>query len=324
MTAGNVRTPHRPTIERPLASSPVPLDVLATAEGTVAAYVGHLSRTGLAVSTQTKYGSHLRRFAAWLDGHPDHAPAQVFTDPWSRDHVMRDWRSAALDAKLAAATIDLSFAALDGLWEWVGLGRTTVKRVGGDVASLTRFGEHLDSRQDRAVLRAAERRGVRDLAIIALLRFAGLRVEEVHLLDATDVWVTAGKGAVEVRGKGSRIRQVPLNAAARKALRPWLAERRDYPTATSEPALFLTRAGTRVAVRSLRYMVREVGAAAGIPTLHPHQLRHTMARGLIDAGVALPEVQGYLGHKSISTTMIYTRPSVSQHDSAIEAGAVEW
>jgi site-specific recombinase XerD len=324
MTAGNVQRPRRTAANGAVAAAPVPPDVLADATATADAYAAHLSRTGLAEGTIGKYSSKVKAFAAWLTEQPDHEAGETFTDPFSRDYACRDYRTYLLhERRQAPATIDLAFAALDGLFTWLGLGPSTVKRVGSASTAVGGFGEHLDPTQTKTVMRAAERRGPRDLAIIGTLRFAGLRVAEVAALNTDDLWLTAGRGEVEVRGKGSKVRRIPLNASARATIRPWLAARRTNPGADG-PAMWLTDAGERLAIRSIRHLVGEVGKAAGISELHPHLLRHSFARGLVDAGAPLPEIQMLLGHSSLNTTMIYARPSAAQYGQVVELGVQAW
>jgi integrase len=59
-------------------------------------------------------------------------------------------------------------------------------------------------------------------------------------------------------------------------------------------------------------MVREVAAAAGIAKrLYPHLLRHTMATRLLAQGMAITDVQRFLGHEDIGTTRLYAETSVA-------------
>jgi site-specific recombinase XerD len=55
----------------------------------------------------------------------------------------------------------------------------------------------------------------------------------------------------------------------------------------------------------IRNAIRSVSVAASLPDLHPHQLRHTYARGLIQKGVHIRIIQELLGHASLQTTQIY-------------------
>lgn len=299
----------------------MPADTLTRPGDVAAAYRAHLERTGLAHATIRSYTGWVDKFTAWLDTEPGHEPVEAFTDPFGRDFAVRDWRAhLSLERRLAPGSVDVSLAALDAFYTWLGLGRAQVRRVG---AANSGFGEHLDEAQSKAVLRAAERRGPRDLALVGVMRFAGLRVAEVAALNVDDWWAQERSGEVQVRGKGGKARKVPLSADARRVLLGWEHARRAWPGADG-PALFLARGGDRLSARSIGHAVKQVGVAAGVPDLHPHLLRHTFARRLVASGVPLPEVRAYLGHSSLSSTAIYTRPSREEFTAGVERGGESW
>lgn len=138
---------------------------------------------------------------------------------------------------------------------------------------------------------------VRDLSLLVFLLNTGLRIAEVCALTAEDVQMGERSGWVTVRGgKGSKSRKVPLNAESRKALRMWLDARREE--AGSLFALTPSGAYRRLA---------ELGRRAGVE-VHPHALRHTLAKNLVDAGAGLHEVAALLGHSSLNTTRVYVTP----------------
>ncbi|MDE2276175.1 MAG: tyrosine-type recombinase/integrase, partial [Burkholderiales bacterium] len=75
-----------------------------------------------------------------------------------------------------------------------------------------------------------------------------------------------------------------------------------------EPALFVSRRGTRLTARQLRNRLQAQARQAGLPTrVHPHMLRHSYASHLLQSSGDLRAVQELLGHASISTTQVYTK-----------------
>ncbi|OQA16397.1 MAG: Tyrosine recombinase XerC [Chloroflexi bacterium ADurb.Bin360] len=158
----------------------------------------------------------------------------------------------------------------------------------------------------------------RDRAIVRLLLNSGLRLSEATALRIDDVTIRPRSGEVRVRrGKGSKARTVELNADARVALASWLKVRPD-----GGEALFVSQKGHALSARALSEVVRVMGNAAGITHLHPHLLRHSFAKNLVDQGVGLEVVADLLGHESLETTRIYTTPSAADRQRAVER--VSW
>ena len=143
----------------------------------------------------------------------------------------------------------------------------------------------------------------RDHAMVELLYSAGLRLAELHGLDAPP---GAFPDELRVLGKGRKERIVPVGSKARAALDAWLVERRAL-AADGEAALFVNRSGKRLSQRSIQLRLSAWATAAGLPAhLHPHKLRHSFATHLLESSGDLRAVQELLGHASLSTTQIYT------------------
>jgi integrase/recombinase XerC len=155
-----------------------------------------------------------------------------------------------------------------------------------------------------ACLRAAGRVGSEEnQALVTFLLHTGLRASEVCGLSFGDIDAGRYEGALRVRGKGSKERMVPLNAAARAALKDlgWTKG------ATPERPLLASQRGERLTPSGLLRRIRTVGQAAGL-RVTPHTLRHTYLKSLIDAGAPLQVAAALAGHASLQTTAGYTTP----------------
>jgi integrase/recombinase XerC len=167
--------------------------------------------------------------------------------------------------------------------------------------------------------RAAARGGfqeARDLAMLEVFYGTGIRLAELAGLDLADVDLVAEQ--VKVRGKGRKERILPLGRVAGRALRTYERARDAHVSGLSggrgdRRALFLARSGARLSPRGVQLAVhrhlRLFGARSGLKV---HSLRHTFATHLLDAGADLRAVQELLGHRSLSTTQVYTHTSIER------------
>jgi len=148
--------------------------------------------------------------------------------------------------------------------------------------------------------------GLRDRAILETLYSAGLRVSELVGLNLPDMDLDSG--VATVRGKGKKERLALLGRQAMEALERWLAQRGTIsPRALSQPAVYLNKSGTRLTTRSIGRLLEKYLALAGLdPRTSPHTLRHSFATHMLDRGADIRSVQELLGHRSLTTTQIYT------------------
>ena len=142
----------------------------------------------------------------------------------------------------------------------------------------------------------------RDQAILELFYSSGLRLSELTGLDLEQL--DLADGLVQVHGKGSKTRVLPIGRKARAALQNWLALR-----ALSNPAdnaVFVSQQGRRLGARAIQLRVKAAGERELGQNLHPHMLRHSFASHLLESSQDLRAVQELLGHSDIKTTQIYT------------------
>lgn len=150
----------------------------------------------------------------------------------------------------------------------------------------------------------------RDRAIIELFYSSGLRLAELVGLDIVDV--DLDDRALTAKGKGSKMRRLPVGSHACKAVEQWLSRRLDLPkripaSAIDSNALFISDRGKRITPRNVQSRLRYWNARQALPgKLHPHMLRHSFASHLLESSGDLRAVQELLGHADITTTQIYT------------------
>ncbi len=145
---------------------------------------------------------------------------------------------------------------------------------------------------------------IRDRAMMELMYGAGLRLAELVSVDVRDVQLRSGE--LRVIGKGDKERKVPFSGMATEWVGKWLRVRGDL-AAPGEPALFVSKLGTRISHRSVQRRMAEWGQKQSVAShISPHKLRHSFATHMLESSNNLRAVQELLGHENISTTQIYT------------------
>ncbi len=153
---------------------------------------------------------------------------------------------------------------------------------------------------------------VRDTAILELIYGAGLRVGETFGLNVEDIDMKQMQ--VKVLGKGSRERIALFGKSAKTALHSYInTARHTFCGDGDTRALFLSRNGVRLSIRSIQDRIRKYARLSGLGSrVHTHTLRHSFATHMIDGGADLRVVQDLLGHSSPTTTQIYTHVTLRE------------
>jgi integrase/recombinase XerD len=170
----------------------------------------------------------------------------------------------------------------------------------------------------RALLNAPNDRprGIRDKAVMELFYSSGIRRAEMARLTLADVDIKNGYVRV-VRGKGGKDRVAPIGQSACEALARYLKEARagwlkDPRTPKQTDALWLDaeQPHTQLCKERIGNLTVEYAQQVLGRKISAHVWRHSCATHLVANGANLVYVQRLLGHKSLTTTQIYTRVSV--------------
>lgn len=279
----------------------------------IAEFEGELK---LANSTIAVYVRDLHAFVEWATNLPLESPDGV-----SRS-VIRQYLSHLAIQNLAARTISRKLAVLRRYFAWgVSGGRVSsdptrgISAPGGAkklprVLSADDLHQLLDP--EDAAVHARIDTHLRDDLVLELLYGSGLRVSELCGLDIASIDIS--RGYVQVWGKGSKERIVPMSGPSIDLMSSWLDHGRgafldsvgrrcvDQEDAN---ALVHNQRAVRLTPRDVR---RVIDRRSAVPT-HPHALRHTFATHLLDGGADLRIVQELLGHADLGTTQIYTHVS---------------
>ena len=148
--------------------------------------------------------------------------------------------------------------------------------------------------------------GLRDAAMLELLYACGLRVSELVGLPLSAAFLQ--EAVLRVRGKGDKVRLVPMGEQAAKMVERYCREARPLLLeGRVSDVLFIAARGGAMNRRTFWKLIHDYAIAVGIRTaVSPHTLRHAFATHLVNHGADLRVVQMLLGHSNLSTTQIYT------------------
>jgi site-specific recombinase XerD len=159
----------------------------------------------------------------------------------------------------------------------------------------------------------------RNFCIVTLFLNCGIRLSELAGISLPDL--DRELRSMRVIGKGSKERIVYLNDACKAAIAAYLPIRMQTPAKKKgESALFLSRLGNRISVKTVQWMVKKYLGEAGLEykNYSTHKLRHTAATLMYQSGeVDIRVLKDILGHEQLNTTQIYTHVSNEHMEEAM-------
>lgn len=273
---------------------------------------------GLSNNTQKNYHRFLKRFIDWLKntGKENLRPHELTPDDiWNyRLYLSRKYKYKGKNLK--KITQNYYLIALRALLNYftdrdiVSIPKDKIK-LPKDIRG-EKTVKFLNLEQIEKLLLAPNTKtkiGLRDRAILETLFSTGLRIAELIALNKEQFANIENKKDLELSiiGKGDVPRTVYFSERALFWLKKYLQTRKD-----KGKALFIhyrSRKGVenRLTARSIERIVKKYAILAGVPVFTtPHTLRHSFATDLLTKGVDLRTIQEFLGHRSITSTQIYT------------------
>ncbi len=269
--------------------------------------------TAAAPATIDAYRRDLKGFIAWSHdlGHSD--PQAI-----GRREV-RGWVAKMSGEGYAPRTIARQLSALRRYFGWLLLNglidvdpTSGISAPAGDarLPRVLQLGEIEQLFDDTTPENSLE---LRNRLTIELLYGSGLRVAELCGLNAANL--SKGRAAVEIFGKGAKIRTVPINAPSQQLLDLWASggsqafDETHVSGKRDAAPLLVNRRGKRLTRSDVRRILLRTLRAKGLADRSPHALRHTFATHLLERGADLRVIQELLGHEDLATTQIYTHVS---------------
>lgn len=164
-----------------------------------------------------------------------------------------------------------------------------------------------------------------DRLIFQLLVGTGIRNAEARSLKREDMSHVGDQSFLEVTGKGSKHRSVPLSPSLYQQIQDYLALRYRLELEGKLPAsdyLLISSRGKSLSYAYIGRMLETLGQGVGFRTPVPHALRHTYATNLLRSGVDVASVRDLLGHANVSTTSVYLDTDSTQLYEELESKGV--
>jgi site-specific recombinase XerD len=288
------------------------------------AYLERLQAT-LARSTVQGAASELAHFGRFLAGHDPGLSSLALLDRQRHIEPYLNEVAVAVNHRtgqpITAATAKKRIQAvgsfLDAIAEW-GWPEAPARRLvfPRDAPRLPHpLPRYLPPDSERALLAALKTSPNRLRAdALLLLRATGMRIGELTDLELDCVHEIPGQGAwLKVPlGKLLTERMVPIDEETLEIIDRIVARRSPgrplrHPRTGQLADFLLTRQGRRVSADSLREELQRAAAEAGLDGVVPHQLRHTYATALVNAGCSLQALMALLGHVSATMSLRYGR-----------------
>lgn len=168
--------------------------------------------------------------------------------------------------------------------------------------------------------------GHRDLFFMILMYDSGARDGEMLSLHPCDVIPDLKAPYVILRGKGNKIRTVPLMKKTIDHFGGYL-KRYQLDPRDEGPLFFTIIHGKRCVMSddNVARFIRKYALAARLKNslipenITPHMFRHSRAIHLYRNGVPLPLISQWLGHSNLETTLVYAYADTEMKRKAIES-----
>lgn len=297
------------------------------------AYRAYLVSQGKAAHTVTAYCRDVTAFLGDLHCRPEDPITPVDVRKWIGQAVQ-----APTGQPLKVTTINRHLNALRSFYAWATLRGAvcdnplapirdvkTADATPETIQWLTEeeFADLLDRLRQSSKTRhhsEAEAKYRRDRAVIYLLTYAGLRVQELSQLTLRDI--DSDLHRLRVVGKGQKVRTIPIARLLGYEIDDWLTFRtiqaQTHRMIAESPYVFYSQRSPQFSVRGIQAMI--AGYSTATKTLTPHMFRHTFCKWMLKATHNdLEKVRRLAGHRHIETTARYLRDAFSDLADAVDA-----
>jgi integrase/recombinase XerD len=285
---------------------------------------------GLRPSTVSSYRDTLRLLLAAVAADTRQGVSELQLEQLTFDRVLEFLRDLEHGRHNGISTRNQRLAALHTFFEYIGRQVPEMLHVSEKVSAIPIkrvappemcFMSREEIQRLFAQLPNRGRYALRDRALLLFLYNTGARVQEVSDLRLANLTLTA-QASVRLHGKGDKWRSCPLWDETVRALRALLDQQHivdsEAPVFTSTSGQALTRYGIYKRVRKYAAGIEDSEAVPRPRRITPHVFRHSTAVHLLEAGVEVNVIRGWLGHVSLDTTNRYAEITLRMKEEALK------
>lgn len=273
------------------------------------------------LNTVRQYPHEVDLFHKWFVN--KYNEAFIFENITPQD--IADYKRYLIENNKSQSSINTCIYAIKKFCQWgVDSGQISISpatRIEPVTMEFTTARKWLDRAEENRLMREVyKERNTRNLAIVELMRQAGIRREEVCNLRKEDISFKDRTGEVYIRkGKGQRPRTVPLNKTVIDALKNYEAEYIPH-----EYYFFSQKNKKKIAVSTINYIFDQYRIRTKIAHLTPHSLRHTCFKKLTDNREPASYIAYIAGHftkkgePNLRTQLIYTIPTIQDLQRSVD------
>ncbi|WNC14881.1 tyrosine-type recombinase/integrase [Brevibacillus brevis] len=293
-------------------------------------FLNWLHEEGKDEKTIKAYRTTINQFTDWYIGSTGHSniteikPIDVKEYLGYMKHRLNR-KQATINKSIASLRTFFSYLAEQGLISDNPMTRIKIQKI----QTTDKVGEKDTSKwltkeeQERFIsyveLEKNESKRIRNLAIIDIMLYAGLRVAEIEELKLDDVKVNGDTTLTIREGKHGKYATVVLINKYSKNLRQWLKYRQSLTDEkyVESSSLFVSERSGQLGVRGIQVMLDKYAKLANMDNITPHRFRHSFCKNLANAGTPIEVIRRLARHESIQTTAIYIDPSQEEQLKAL-------
>lgn len=281
----------------------------------VNSFASFLSEEAKDQKTVISYRQIVQDFCGWIGSEQEVMNAKPITIKEYITHLRHEKGLSAVTVNKYIATLKSFYSYIEETGTLKLNPTTRLKGIPVSDAFLDKAKWLSNAEQERfmmyAELEQNEWLRTRNLAIIDLMLYTGLRVQEVADLVVSDVSTEGKHISVIVRdGKRGKYAVVKLIHKYSRNLKKWL-QLRDQVSKTvhlDSKYLFVSERSGQLNVRSIHKFVKKYSGLAGLPAVSPHCFRHSFYKNLARQGTPIEMIRRLARHEKIETTAIYIEP----------------